>query len=554
MNAIETPPLEVAHNEGTLSSEPSAPASFAEVSVGSDETAACATANSGDFRGAVRDFFHGLEMPHRLALVRICLAVTLVFPMAYRWFYAREIFSTDGAGISLWSIYDYPCPWLEPSGTVAVALTSVVVLALITSGLGWCTRLSLVVATTGYTYLNLLDILGTLNKSSAIASHFLLLLCFSQCGAVWSIDSWLARRRLLRAGMPPELIPGPAPAPRWPRRMMQIVLAAVYLSAALTKFQIRAYFTGEHLETWMLSTIHTPNLLGGYLAFHPAIVVLGAYATAMWELLFAFLIWKPMARRVMLPLGVFFHVMTCLTLGLFIFPMICLSSYAAFTTESEFDTLRRTVANLWRRVSFPFATGFRGLANLSDRLLPDLGPAGNREAFAVVLICTGVGGAVLEHKLDRFGERRSEGPYALQEVDPQDVAELITPTRRIEPEDKILNFDVGSVFVAGCLLDRRTTFRQGETVRVQCGLIPPHESTWIQCNLHDSQNRVVDTIGLFLSCDMLRALFYYNLGDCVKPGDYSLVLKLAGEEIMRRPITVLPRTTACAVNQAPMAN
>jgi hypothetical protein len=47
---------------------------------------------------------------------------------------------------------------------------------------------------------------------------------------------------------------------------------------------------------------------------------------------------------------------------------------------------------------------------------------------------------------------------------------------------------------------------------------------------------------------MLRALFYYNIGDCVAPGDYSLVLKIAGDEIMRRPITILPRATACLAN------
>jgi hypothetical protein len=163
-------------------------------------------------------------------------------------------------------------------------------------------------------------------------------------------------------------------------------------------------------------------------------------------------------------------------------------------------------------------------------------------------LCTGLGGVALEHRLDRYGLRRPEGPYSLQEVDGREANELLMPTRRIEPEDKVLNFDVGSIFVGGSLLDRRTTFHQGETVRAQCGLIPPHESMWIQCNLHDSENRVVDTIGLFLSCDMLRALFYYNLGDCVKPGEYSLVLKIANDEILRRKITVLPRTTACAAN------
>ena len=43
-------------------------------------------------------------------------------------------------------------------------------------------------------------------------------------------------------------------------------------------------------------------------------------------------------------------------------------------------------------------------------------------------------------------------------------------------------------------------------------------------------------------------MFYYNLGDCTMPGKYELVLRVAGEEIMRRPITILPRSTACLAN------
>jgi hypothetical protein len=163
-------------------------------------------------------------------------------------------------------------------------------------------------------------------------------------------------------------------------------------------------------------------------------------------------------------------------------------------------------------------------------------------------LSTGVGGVALEYKLDRYGLRRPDGPYKLQELGLEEVSDLLAPTGRIANEDKVLNFDIGSIFVGGCLLDRRTTFHQGETLRAQCGLIPPHENMWIQCNLHDSQNRVVDTNGLVLSCDMLRALFYYNIGDCVAAGDYSLVLKIAGDEIMRRKITILPRATACSAN------
>lgn len=500
------------------------------------------------FVRSVGNFFHGAELPYRLALTRIFLTFTILFPTAYRWYYSREIFSTDGSGISLWSIYNFPCPWLEPSGTVVVAIHSIVILALVTSCLGWCTRLSLILATSGYTYLTMLDILSTLNKSSAIASHLLFFLCFTPCGAVWSVDSWLARRRLLRKGIPSELIPAPSLSPLWPRRLMQIFLATVYLSAGITKLPLRGYFTGEHLQTWMLSTIHTPNLLGGYVAMHPSFIVVCAYVTAMWEVLFIFLVWKPKMRRIMLCLGILFHFMTCLTLGLFIFPMICVSAYPLFATDSEIDSLRRSTRNAWNWLVDRLGAGVRSLAASVGKAVPTIEPAWSRGAFVAALLSTGVGGVALEYKLDRFGLHRPDGPYKLEELDLEKVSELLAPTGRIANEDKVLNFDIGSIFVGGCLLDRRTTFHQGETLRAQCGLIPPHESMWIQCNLHDSQNRVVDTNGLCLSCDMLRALFYYNIGDCVAPGDYSLVLKIAGDEVMRRKITVLPRATACSAN------
>jgi hypothetical protein len=529
MNAIESAPLTTETHD-----------------LGTDHAGSIAAAGNSFVR-AVRDIFHGIETPHRMALTRICLTFTVLFPTAFRWYYAREIFSNDGSGISLWSIYNSHLPWLEPNGTVVVAIHSIVILALITACVGWCTRSSLILATVGYTYLNMLDILSTLNKSSAIASHFLFFLCWTQCGAVWSIDSWLARKRLARQGIPPELVPAPT-SPLWPRRLIQILLAVVYLSAGVTKLQVRGYFTGEHLQTWMLSTIHTPNVLGGYLALHPSFVIVCAYVTALWELLFIFLVWKPMVRRVVLPLGVLFHVMTTLTLGLFIFPMICLSAYPAFATDSEIEWLRRTAANVRNWFAARFGFGFRSLAAWVGGSLPTFAPAWSHGMFAFALLGTGIGGVALEYKLDRYGLRRPEGPYKLQELSEDEASELLAPDRRIDHEDQVLNFDIGSIFVGGALLDRRTTFHQGETLRAQCGLIPPHEAMWVQCNLHDSQNRVVDTIGLLLSCDMLRAHFFYNLGDCVMPGDYYVVLKIAGDEIMRRKVTLLPRTTACAAN------
>ncbi len=154
-------------------------------------------------RAGLREFFYAEEVPYGLALLRIMISIALLLAMVPRWPYARELFSSDGSPVPIWTVYGHAPLFPEPSGEAAVAIHSVLILALVASCLGWCTRFSLIVATAGYVFLNSLDTIGTMNKYSVIASHLVFLLCFSQCGAVWSLDNWLWRSRIKRAGVPP---------------------------------------------------------------------------------------------------------------------------------------------------------------------------------------------------------------------------------------------------------------------------------------------------------------------------------------------------------------
>src|ERR1700685_332285 len=120
-------------------------------------------------RSRLGAFFYSPEVPYGLALMRIALPIALLFAMVPRWPYAREIFSTDGAPISMWAAYETKPLIPDRNGTMAVATHSLLLLVLVTSCLGWCTRLSLTLATSTYIYLNMLDILGTMNKYSVIA-------------------------------------------------------------------------------------------------------------------------------------------------------------------------------------------------------------------------------------------------------------------------------------------------------------------------------------------------------------------------------------------------
>ena len=292
-------------------------------------------------------FFYTEEVPYGLALMRISISIALLLAMVPRWAYVRELYSSDGSPVPVWEIYGLKPLFTEPSAEMAVAIHSVLLLACLTTCLGWCTRFSMILATAGYIYLNSLDTIGTMNKYSVIASHLMLLMCFSDCGAVWSLDNWFRRSRLRRAGVPPEIANQPRRSAAWPRRLLQLCVGLVYFGAVLTKVKIPAYFSGLQLQTWMITNYNMPNLLGRHFEPYPAILAAFGLVALVWECTFIFLAWRGIPRIVMLAIGATFHIMTLLTLGLWLFPVVCISSYLAFLNEADVAWFKQLFAR-WR--------------------------------------------------------------------------------------------------------------------------------------------------------------------------------------------------------------
>jgi hypothetical protein len=485
-------------------------------------------------------FFYSEEVPYGLALMRISISIALLLAMVPRWAYARELYSSDGSPVPVWEIYGLKPLFSEPSAEAAVAIHSVLLLACLTSCLGWCTRFSMILATAGYIYLNSLDTIGTMNKYSVIASHLMLLMCFSDCGAIWSLDNWFRRSRLRRAGVPPALANQPRRSAAWPRRLLQLCVGLVYFGAVLTKVKIPAYFSGEQLQTWMITNYNMPNLLGRHFEPYPAILAAFGLIALIWECTFIFLAWRGIPRILMLAIGSTFHIMTLLTLGLWLFPVVCISSYLAFLNEADVAWFKQLFARWRERGSGLRATVGELFRSREWPMLPSVNPVWAQTAFAVLVLATAGGGIALEYKLDRYGMRRAEGPYALKPLDPNYVAQLLRPSERIRNQDKVLLFDIGSRVAAGAVLDRRTEFRQGELMKAECDLVPPHEDLWLGCELENAEHRVIDTTGCSIASESMRAIFDYTIGDSMPTGDYSLVLKIGGEEIIRRHFRVVP--------------
>ncbi|MFM9962403.1 MAG: HTTM domain-containing protein [Planctomycetaceae bacterium] len=549
-------------------------------------------------RARVAEFFFAEEVPFGLALVRIIICIACLMVTLPRWIHSRELFSSDGAPAPLAVNYGYFDLLPIPSGSLAVVLMTVLSFCCVTACVGWWTRTSLWISAVLYTYLNLLDCLSTMTKYSVITSHLLFLLAFSQCGAVWSVDAWLRRRQL---GLPPPRTLEDHPKfAAWPRRLIQILIGVVYFGASVTKMHTPAYFSGDQLLHWMMTNVNNSNPVGEWLTLYPAALVVFAYLAVIWEILFLFVSWRGWGRACMLAMGVAFHVMTTFTLGLYLFPITCIATYFAFVNSEDVvagaarwrswkrrhgervnklksvvrrggsapqssQSLRNAgelTPNATRVVSGTALAASHSPENVEPASpvasaipLTAIGSAlgswpvwksiGDRwnsatslAAFGLLLTVVAVGAVEVEYRLDPFGERRTEGPYSLKEISTEEVQRMFAGDLRLREYDKYLSFDIGTTMFAGMVTDRRNTFRHGESIIAQCTLSPPHEDMWVECNLHDASNVVIDRVGQVVVRSQLRGNFLYRACEALEPGDYFLVLKTGNREITRRKIQI----------------
>ncbi|GAB4143216.1 MAG: hypothetical protein Tsb009_14180 [Planctomycetaceae bacterium] len=493
----------------------------------------------------IDQFFHAEEVPYGIAIVRMFVPWALLVAMIPRWSWARELYSMDGASTPLWNAYGTPNMLPEISGVVAVGMMTLLLFTLITASIGWCTRASLVIAFTSYTYLTLLDAISTMTKYSVIASHVLLILAMSQCGAVWSVDSWLKRRRAGNAASENALPSTPPKSAAWPRRLLQLLIAIVYFGAAMTKFHTPAYFSGDQMVTWMLTNVNFANPLGEWMSQFTPLIVLFSYVAVVWEVAFIFVCWRGRGRTIALGLGVIFHIMTTVMLGLVVFPMVCIPIYAAFFNEKDFQKL----ALFWRRIQRRFGWNGQQKPNRAQAAASGWVTTPTPVMFAGVALLVVAGGIQIEHWMDPFGVRRPEGPHALKELDTEYVETVLlkraTPVRT---EDVISQFQAGTILVGGNLLDPRRDFKIGDNVTVQAWLSSPHEDMILSCDLHDVNDQIVDSIQVNATREMSRCNFPYKLTNALLPGEYNFVLRRSGRELMRKRIRI---TTS---RKAPVAN
>jgi hypothetical protein len=358
---------------------------------------------------------------------------------------------------------------------------------------------------------------------------------------VWSVDSWLQGYRRRKNPWPGEPHVAWPRFPVWPQRLMQIMIGVVYFGAAITKMHTPEFFSGDQMTYWLLSNVNYSNPGGEILSQHPSLVVSSSYFVIVWEILFLFLAWKGLGRKIMLPLGLAFHIMTLFTLGLLAFPAVCGAIYFAFLGEEDFRYVGVRLRRWRRRWHLPRLSARNAFAT------PALSPRSLSKSwalYAAAVLFVAVAGVGAEYALDPYGIRRPEGRYTLKVVAPEIAAQWLRGTEAIREEDKVFSFDIGTIAVADSLANRRKVFKHGERLIAQVSLNPPHEDMYIECNLHDTHDRVVDRVGSIVPREKFRGHFVYSLNTSLTPGEYQLVLSHAGKELTRRTFRLLPNEAA----------
>ncbi len=283
------------------------------------------------------------------------------------------------------------------------------------------------------------------------------------------------------------------------------------------------------------------HFVGEWMTQYPGFLIISGHFTVLWEVMFIFLCWQGIPRKIMFTLGLFFHFMAVLTLGEVIFLMVMSCCYLGCLTESESRSLGSVLGGMMRVVThrLPDLNILPRISQLMTFLrIPRCSPLIHGVAFYGLVTIVGLGGAWANQRLDLYGVHRPEGPYTLQPMDQREVERLFGPPIPIRETDKYLGVKVGSILVGGRLTNRCDNFRYGDVVVCEASMNPPHEDMWMECHLIGSDRKLINRDGVVVAREDKWAQFKYKLTEALEPGEYSIVIRSRGQEICRRPFTL----------------
>ncbi len=256
---------------------------------------------------AVDAFYRGPVLPGAAPLATVSTGLMdQFFQQSYAWTYFRLIQSQ-------------PMLW-------AVHIAALVVFLLLT--LGYRSRLMSVLAwlaAVSYVHRVPAALFG-LDQINCLLAMYLMV---GPCGASYSLDRWLARRR---AGKPLPSAPRSVSA-NVAIRLIQVHMCVIYLFAGLSKLAGPSWWDG--FAIWLsFANLEYQSLDMTWMAGYPLAISFLTHLSVMWEVSYAALVWPRLTRPIWVALSIPLHLGIALCLGMMTFGLIMLVGNLAFISPS----------------------------------------------------------------------------------------------------------------------------------------------------------------------------------------------------------------------------
>ncbi len=268
--------------------------------------------------------------PATLSTIRLFTGLLVVYLHATLSFDLIAFFGPDGLLPALeiapleGQTFSYLNFLSTPGELWAAHLIGLAVLILFT--VGFWTRLTSILA--------LIVFLSDVNRApmitsltEPIAAAVMLYLCLAPCGRRYSIDAWLARRSR------PAAVPQDPPSDlstmaTIATRLIQVHLALLVAMMGFSKLGGEVWWVGTGMW-WLVSRPESRLVDFVWLYKNPMLIDAWTHLVVLFELSFGLLIWIPVARPLLLAVGVFVWASIALVTGDLPFAMMmCVASLA----------------------------------------------------------------------------------------------------------------------------------------------------------------------------------------------------------------------------------
>jgi hypothetical protein len=155
-------------------------------------------------------------------------------------------------------------------------------------------------------------------------------LCWAPTGSRWSLDAWLARRRM-KLPVSTQVAPARSVWANLGQRLVQVHVAALYLLMAATQLAGQTWWAGEAMW-WLIARTDSRLVNLSWMNEHMLAINAWTHAIVLFEVLFGLLIWNRVARPLLLVLSIFLWVPLALVTGNVSFCLLMLAVNVSFVS------------------------------------------------------------------------------------------------------------------------------------------------------------------------------------------------------------------------------